>query len=193
LLAQCVQAASLACPGKALKSLHVLFPREGRSDEPVRYEVETHHEGRTFATLTVVARQSRGVLAAASVSLHALEDGLDHQTVTPVPAVLGDEHRVRFDLMPWETRSQADLDSPNADRPELELWMRTPQVDPALGPALTAYATDLTLIGTALRPLDEVSQRDAGTAFTSAVTSHTLWFHRPVRTDCWLLLRDEGH
>ena len=66
--------------------------------------------------------------------------------------------------------------------------MRTPAVDPALAPALAAYATDLTLIGTALRPMDGLGQRGNGTQFTSAVTSHTLWFHRPFRTDEWLLL-----
>ena len=36
---------------------------------------------------------------------------------------------------------------------------------------LTAYATDLTLIGTALRPIDGAGQRGNGTTFTSAVTS----------------------
>ena len=75
LLAQFVRAASLTCPGKTVKSLHVLFPREGRSQEPVRYEVERHHEGSTFASLTIRARQAPGVIAAASVSLHAAEDG----------------------------------------------------------------------------------------------------------------------
>ncbi|TDC97964.1 acyl-CoA thioesterase domain-containing protein [Actinomadura sp. 7K507] len=192
LLAQSVRAAERTCPGKAVKSLHVLFPRAGTADEPVRYEVERHHEGGTFATLTVVARQSHGVAATASVSLHAPEEGRDHQTVAPVPALLGEEHRVDLHLLPWETRSAADLDSPKAEPPELELWMRTPEAGPGLGPALLAYATDLTLIGTALRPLDEVSQRDAQTAFASAVTSHTLWFHRPVRTDGWLLLRQHS-
>ena len=71
-------------------------------------------------------------------------------------------------------------------------WMRTPTAEPELAAALTAYATDLTLIGTALRAVDGVSQRDAGTAFTSAVTSHTLWFHRPFVTDDWLLLRQHS-
>ncbi|SEG85036.1 acyl-CoA thioesterase-2 [Thermomonospora echinospora] len=192
LLAQFARAACLACPDKAVKSLHVLFPRAGRADEPVRYEVERHHEGGTFATLTIVARQTSDVVATASVSLHAAEDGLDHQTVPGVPAVLGAEHRVRFDLIPWETRAASDLDSPKSEAPELDLWMRTPPVDPRLAPALTAYATDLNLIGTALRPLEGVCQRDAGTAFTSAVTSHTLWFHRPFRTDEWLLLRQHS-
>ena len=31
-----------------------------------------------------------------------------------------------------------------------------------------------------------------GTLFTSAVTSHTIWFHRPFRTDDWLLLRQHS-
>jgi acyl-CoA thioesterase len=48
------------------------------------------------------------------------------------------------------------------------------------------------LLGTALRPMDGVDQRGNGTAFTSAVTSHIIWFHRPFRTDGWLLLRQRS-
>jgi acyl-CoA thioesterase II len=55
--------------------MHVLFPREGRSDEPVRYEAQRHHEGKTFAALTILARQDRGVIATASVSMHTAEEG----------------------------------------------------------------------------------------------------------------------
>ena len=36
------------------------------------------------------------------------------------------------------------------------------------------------------------SQRGNGTASTSAVTSHTIWFHRPFNTDGWLLLRQHS-
>jgi acyl-CoA thioesterase-2 len=61
--------------------------------------------------------------------------------------------------------------------------MRTPPVDGELAPALAAYATDLTLIGTALRPLEGFNHSGNGTLFTSAVTSHTVWFHQPFRTD----------
>ena len=42
--------------------------------------------------------------------------------------------------------------------------MRNSSVDPDLAPALTVYATDLTLIGTALRPLEGFSQKGNGTA-----------------------------
>lgn len=192
ILAQFVRAAALTCPGKGVKSLHALFPREGRTDEPVRYEVERHREGGTFAVLTIRALQGSGAIATASVSMHAAEDGPDHQTIPKVPPVLGPEHRVEIGLLPWETRASADLDSAASGPPELDLWMRIPEADPGHAPALTAYATDLGLIGTALRPVEGVGQRDAGTAFTSAVTSHTLWFHRPFRTGGWLLLRQHS-
>ena len=192
LLAQFAGAASLTAPGKAVKSLHALFPREGLSDEPVRYEVTRHHEGGTFATLAIVARQSKGVIATASVSMHAAEDGRDLQTIAPVKELPEADSQVELGLIPWETRSAASLDSPEAGHPEFSLWMRTPPVGREHAAALAAYATDLTLIGTALRPVDGVSQGDAGKAFTSAVTSHTVWFHRPFRTDEWLLLRQHS-
>ena len=192
LLAQFAQAAALVCPQKTVKSLHALFPRPGRSDEPVRYEVQLHHEGGTFASLSIVARQTPGVIATAAVSMHAGEDGPSHQTIASPGAVPGREAGIQLDLMPGETRSTDDLDAAPAGPPEYALWLRTPAVDPAFAAAVLAYATDLTLIGTALRPLDGVGQRDAGTAFTSAVTSHTLWFHRPFRTDTWLLLRQHS-
>jgi acyl-CoA thioesterase len=192
LLAQFIQAASLATPGKTVKSMHALFPRAGATDEPVRYEVERPHTGGTFATRTIVARQAQGVVATATVSMHASEGGPEHQTADPVPAVPGAEHQVDLGMLPWATRSEADLDTPKSEAPEFELWMRTPPVNPDLATALIAYATDLTLIGTALRPIEGVSQQDAGTAFTSAVTSHSVWFHRPFRTDDWLLLRQHS-
>jgi acyl-CoA thioesterase II len=192
LLAQFVRAAALACPGKAVKSLHVLFPREGRAEEPVRYEVERFHEGATFAALAILARQPRGVIGTASVSMHAAEDGPGSQWVAAVPAVPGPEFRVELGLVPWETRTADSLDDREALPPEFSFWMRTPPADPGLAAALTAYATDLTLIGTAVRAVEGLSQLDAHKVFTSAVTSHTLWFHRPFHTEGWLLLRQQS-
>ena len=192
LLGQFIQAARLVCPDKAVKSLHAVFAREGRADEPVSYEAIRHHEGRSFATLTITARQSRGVLATSSICMHVVEDGPEHQAVDDVAPVLGAEHRVALDLIPWEIRAVDDLNATTSGPPRFEFWMRTPAVDPGLAPALAAYATDLTLIGTALRPMDGLGQRGNGTQFTSAVTSHTLWFHRPFRTDEWLMLRQHS-
>jgi acyl-CoA thioesterase-2 len=192
LLAQFIRAATLVCPEKSVKSLHALFPREGRADEPVEYDVTVHHEGRSFATLSITATQTKGPIGTASVSMHVAEDGPVLQAAAPVTAPLGPEHVVGLDIIPWETRSAVDLDATRAGPPECEVWMRTPEVDPALAPALAAYATDLTLIGTAVRPIEGLSQRGNGTQFTSAVTSHTIWFHHPFTTDQWLLLRQHS-
>ena len=192
LLAQFVRAASLACPDKSVKSLHALFPREGRADEPVEYDLTRHHVGRSFATLSITATQSKGPIGTAAVSMHAAEDGPQRQSADPVGPVPGPEFEVPLDLIPWETRAADDLNATSTGPPEFELWMRTPAVDPELAAALAAYATDLTLIGTALRPLDGLSQLGNGTQFTSAVTSHTVWFHRPFTTDQWLLLRQHS-
>ncbi len=197
LLGQLIQTARRVCPDKSVKSLHTVFAREGRADHPVTFEVARHHEGRSFATLTATGRQRTAegetrVLATSSISMHALEDGPEHQDVAAVAPLLGPEHRLALDLVPWETRAAVDLNLTTIGPPEFELWMRTPEVDPALAQALVAYATDLTLIGTALRPMEGLGQRGNGTQFTSAVTSHTLWFHRPFRSDDWLLLRQHS-
>lgn len=192
LLAQFIQIARLTCPDKTVKSQHAVFTREGQAAEPIRYRAVRHHEGRSFATVSITARQRRGVVATSSICMHTQEEGPQTQCVDEVPAVFGPENQVRLDLIPWEVRATVDLNATTVGPPHFEAWMRTPAVDPDLAPALAAYGTDLTLIGTALRPMDGVSQRGNGTWFTSAVTSHTIWFHRPFRTDAWFLLRQHS-
>jgi acyl-CoA thioesterase-2 len=192
LLGQFIRIAALVCPDKAVKSQHAVFAREGRADEPVRYQAICYHNGRSFGTVTITARQSRGVIATSTICMHAQEGGPERQSIDEVSAVLGPEHHRTIDLIPWEIRTAVDLNAATTGPPEFELWMRTPAVGQELAPALAAYATDLTLIGTALRPMDGVDQRGNGTAFRSAVTSHTIWFHRPFRVDRWLLLRQHS-
>ena len=63
--------------------------------------------------------------------------------------------------------------------------------DETVHQALLAYATDLTVIGTALRPHDGVGQADAHVRIHTAVTGHTLWFHRPFRLDDWCLVAQQ--
>ncbi|MEU9242703.1 acyl-CoA thioesterase domain-containing protein [Streptomyces sp. NPDC048385] len=193
LLAQFACAAGLAVPGKSLKSLHTQFLREGHTGEAVRYETDVPQQGRTFATVRLTARQEHGIVAVATASLHVWEeDQPERQTVEPVPPLPGPERTVDFDLLPWQSRAATDLDTQKAEPPGYELWTRIPAVRRTLASALLAYATELTLIGTALRPLESVTQADAGQLFASAVTSHTLWFHRPFDTGDWLLLRQHS-
>jgi len=43
-----IRAACLTCPDKTVKSLHAVFAREGRADDPVHYQVTRHHRGRSL-------------------------------------------------------------------------------------------------------------------------------------------------
>lgn len=192
LLAQFVEAARSVCPDKSVKSMHSVFSKEGRADGPVHYEVARQHEGRSFAGLLITARQPHGVIASAAVSMHVPEGGPELQDIAGPGALLPEDDRTDFSLIPWEIRTTGDLNSTAASPPQFEFWMRTPQVDAELAPALTAYATDLNVIGTALLPLEGYSQTGNGTAFNSAVTTHTVWYHQPFRTDDWLLVRQHS-
>lgn len=193
ILAQVVVAAAEASPAKSVKSLHVLFPREGHDGVPLRYRVDRLQDGRTFGTTGVVARQDGKVVAASVVSLHGDEDGLHRSDPPPAVAPPADAAETDLGMIPWETRIVGGVDL--ADRaegePRLAWWARTPPLGDDrrhLHQALLAYATDLTLIGTALRPFPGVSQADSTVTLHTAVTSHTVWFHQPFRVDDWLLV-----
>ena len=72
LLGQLIQVARLLHPDKTVKSVHTVFAREGRAGDPVTFEVVRHHEGRSFAALTITGRQGSRVLATSSVSRSGL-------------------------------------------------------------------------------------------------------------------------
>jgi len=196
ILAQVLTAASDASPEKSVKSFTVLFPREGDTTMPMRYRVERLQDGRTFGTTEVIASQGEKVISAAVVSMHADEGGL-HRSDDP-PDVGAPEDAVLLDqpMIPWEVRAVGGVDL--ADRaagpPRLDLWMRAPGLtgSRAVHQALLAHATDLTLIGTALRPFEGVSQADSTISLHTAVTSHSMWFHQPFALDDWLLVSQQS-
>ncbi len=192
ILAQVLVAAAAASPEKSVKSLHILFPREGDTAKPMRYRVERLQDGRTFGTTEVVATQDDKVIAAAVLSMHSDEEGLHRSAAPPEVGPPDGAVPTPLAMVPWETRSVGgvDLADHGAAEPRLDWWMRTPPVGDSrhLHQALLAHATDLTLIGTALRPFEGISQADSTVTLHTAVTSHTLWFHQPFRVDDWLLL-----
>jgi acyl-CoA thioesterase II len=174
-----------------VKSVHVLFPREGDTSRPMQYRVTKLQDGRTFGSTEVVAVQGDKVISVALVSMHVDEDGL-HRSDGPPPVGPPEEATaVDLGMVPWETRlvGGVDLTDRGAASPRLDWWMRAAPVagdERSVHQALLAHATDLTLIGTALRPFDGISQADSTVTLHTAVTSHTLWFHQPFRVDGWL-------
>lgn len=203
ILAQLVVAATAASPGKSVKSINVLFPREGDTAQPLRYHVDKLQDGRTFGTTSIVVRQGGDVatgelgkvVTAATVSMHIDEQGWHRSDEPPTLEPPARATPTDLGMVPWEVRvvDGVDLGDRAAGPPRFDWWSRTPALgddggDLAVHQALLAHATDLTLIGTALRPFDGLSQADSTVTLHSAVTSHTLWFHQPFRVDDWLLI-----
>jgi hypothetical protein len=187
LLAQFIQIASATCPDRDVKSQHAAFACEGRADEPIRYHAARHHEGRSFATVTITARQRGGVVAVSSICMHASEDGPGRQTVDEVPPVLGPDHQVALDLIPWETRTTMDLNATTTSPPEFEVWMCTAAVDPMLAPA----HPHMVLAGVYFHGQDKVG-RDAGelcgTASTGITTTASVGQIVELEPDCVLYM-----
>ena len=86
ILAQMITAAAEASPDKVVKSVHVLFPREGDTSKRMEYGVTKLQDGRTFGTTAIVATQDDKVICTATVSMHALEESALRRS-DPLPKV----------------------------------------------------------------------------------------------------------
>ena len=196
LLAQSIAIAAHTTPGKTVKSIHATFPREGDLQKPVHFRMERLQEGRTFAGRAIVGEQEGRVIVSASVALHVDEPGLEHQADPPDAGPPEAATEVDLTMIPWQTRvvGGVDLSSRAVGPASFAFWMRAPELaaPQTVHQALFAHATDLTLIGTALRPHEGIGQADSPEKIHTAVTTHTVWFHRPIALDDWILLSQES-
>lgn len=196
-LAQTIRALESAADGKQLKSFTQHFPREGDVRKPMTYAATTHQAGRTFAVLGVQATQEDKLVSTCTASLHVPENGLERSDAAPEVGRPEDAVATELMMVPWEVRvvDGVDLGSRQSHPARYRFWMRCPTPPASSRPdspwthqALLAHATDLTVIGTALLPIDGASQDDTGTAFHTAVTTHSMWFHQGFRLDEWVLV-----
>lgn len=192
LLAQVVVAATRSAEGKQLKSLHTVFARAARPDEPLQFEVDPMHAGRAFASTTVTVRQGGRLCTRSIALLHAPDDDLVRHAAERPDAGAPDDWAPLAAGGPWDLRTAGDIDL--ADRsvgpPELDVWVRFDgaPTDPVTGQALLAYASDGFLIGTAMRPHEGLGQADAHVRVSTTVLSQTISFHEPIDASQWLLL-----
>lgn len=194
LLAQAIALGAATSEGKTVKSLACLFPREGSMDEPLEFVVEQTQTGRAFAARRISASQKGKTFFVAQLSMHIDEDGHDHHDPAPDVGPPEAAAHQEMTMIPWTTRVVDDVDlADRAKAPaDYAFWSRVESTelpdDLTTHQALAAYATDLTVIGTTLRPIDGVSQADSTVTLHTAVTSHSMWFHRPFRIDDWCLV-----
>jgi acyl-CoA thioesterase II len=202
-----VAAGRTVSPDRPVHSLHAYFLRPGDPNIPIVYEVDRIRDGKSFTTRRVVAIQHGRAIFNLAASFQVVEPGPDHQT--PMPAVPGPDElptwqqrvepyleRLGPDLAEWLVRERP-IDSRPVDDPRwLDPTPREPQQDvwirangdlpdaPLIHECVVAYASDLTLLDTAMFP-HAISYREQH--YMIASLDHAMWFHRPFRADEWLL------
>lgn len=202
-----VAAARTVDPERICHSLHGYFILPGDMSAPIVYFVDRLRDGRSFTTRRVTAIQHGRAIFSMSTSFHVVEDGWDHQAVMPdVPApeslpreidlIRGMADRIPEPLRAVYTQDRpidfrpidpVDPFDPERRDPVQYLWLRSEGEmpdDPVQHQALLAYASDYRLLATSLHPHRAWVQ---GSAVQAASLDHSLWFHRPVRVDGWML------
>jgi acyl-CoA thioesterase-2 len=193
-------------------SLHAYFLLAGDPKVPIIYEVERVRDGKSFTTRRVVAIQHGQPIFITSVSFHRNEPGLAHQAKmpdVPKPEELPSEAEIKervLPLMPDPVRRYYERERPIELRPveygrylgkksedgKFNVWIRATgrlPDDPAIHRCVLAYASDMTLLDTALVPHGRtLFEKD----FMAASLDHALWFHRPFRADDWLLYAQDS-
>lgn len=189
-IAQALYAAAETVPAaRPVHSLHAYFILGGRLDEPVRYEVDRVRNGRSFMTRRVVARQSYGAILTLEASFHIDEPGPDLTTVTAPDGVPGPDELPELGWG-WMLQRRQVPGTPRSGR--AITWVRVDDTvgdDPVRHAVGLAFASDTGTVSAvrALHPKGDVEERQAD-VFMGASLDHAVWFHRPVRSDRWLLI-----
>jgi acyl-CoA thioesterase-2 len=146
------------------------------------------------------------------VSFHNNEEGLNHQAQmpdVPGPETLPTEAEAKRDILPTlpePVRRYYERERPIEIRPvefghylgrksesgRFNVWIRTTAPlpdDPAIHQCTLAYASDLTILDSALVPLGRTLFEKE---FMGASLDHAMWLHRPFRADEWLLYSQDS-
>jgi acyl-CoA thioesterase-2 len=206
-LGQALVAANRTVEGRLCHSLHAYFLLPGDPKVPILYEVDRSRDGNSFTSRRVVAIQHGRPIFHMSVSFQVEEPGLEHQVDAPAvspPEDLPSEddfRRQMADKVPPEYREyflrkrpielrpveRGDLFRPEKRPPHQAVWVRATGPLPddiALQQCVLAYASDMTLLDTALLPhgIGWFSGR-----LQIASLDHAMWFHQRFHADDWLL------
>lgn len=191
-IAQALLAAYRTVERRVCHSLHCYFIRPGDPSVPILYDVDRARDGRSFTTRRVTAIQHGAQIFNLAASFQEDEPGLEHQDPmpdVPRPETLAEEEmdsewRRAIEMRWVDARDETD---PKPVPPNQNVWMRvlsplTPDV--AMQQAVLAYVSDMSLLGTAMRP-HAVNWRTPG--LQSASLDHAIWFHRPSDFNDWHL------
>jgi acyl-CoA thioesterase II len=201
-------------PERHVHSLHAYFLRPGDPLVPIVYEVDRIRDGRSFTTRRVVAIQHGKAIFNLQSSFQVQEPGPEHQYPMPEAPDPDSLPTIRERLEPYADRfppaflewirrdRPIDMRSaqlprwldpdPGVREPEQLVWIRADGSlpdDPLLHACVVVYASDLTLLDTAVMAHARSWDDDR---FMMASIDHAMWFHRPFRADEWLLYHQKS-
>ncbi len=206
-VAQALVAAYGTVEARRCHSLHSYFLRAGDPGMPVIYEVDRARDGGSFTTRRVTAIQKGRQIFNMAASFHVDEPGPEHRH--PMPQVPGPEDLVSREVLragmadrvvperradflrpsAVEVREAApfDLLDPQPMEDTHALWFRL--IRPVAGSdvlhqCLLTYASDMYLLGSALRPHGRSFL--TGDTMTASL-DHAIWFHDRIDFGDWHL------
>jgi acyl-CoA thioesterase-2 len=211
-IGQALVAALRTVEGRPCHSLHAYFLLGGDPKVPIVYDVDRIRDGKSFTTRRVVAIQHGRAIFTMAASFHSDEPGLTHQAKmpdVPKPEDLPSEAELKakaMAMMPDPVRRYYERERPIELRPvefsrylgvkseeaRFHMWIRATGKlpdDPALHQCVLAYASDMTLLDSALVPHGRTVFEQT---IMAASLDHALWFHRPFRADEWLLYAQDS-
>ena len=210
---QALYAATDTVPHERLvHSFHSYFLRPGDSQKPIVYDVEVLRDGNSFSARRVSAIQNGKPIFYMTASFQGPESGFEHQKTmpdAPAPETLPSETDIarKFEhLLPPVLKEKFLVEKPleirpvvfhnplqgHVDKPARQVWLRangTLPDDIRIHQYLLGYASDFNFLPTALQP-HGVGFLEPG--MQVATIDHSMWFHRPVNMNDWLLYNVES-
>lgn len=186
---------------REVHSMHAYFLRPGHQHTPIDFKVSRGLDGRSFSNRTVIATQEGRQICNFAASFATPAEGPEFQEwqpTVPGPELLQPmpDFREQYEqVMSYvagteaiEFRFEEGITDRNSDKPgQWKVWFRVngdlPDVQ-GIHSALVAYASDIFLLETTLRPHDVGWLDDVD----FATIDYSMWFHRPFRLEGWNLL-----
>lgn len=213
-IAQSLLAAYETVEERICHSLHCYFIRPGDPRIPILFEVDRSRDGGSFTTRRVIAVQNGKQIFNLAASFQTPEEGFEHQA--PMPAVRSPDDmaaeaeaqkKAVLEGMSEEMRRMMNRPrpiemvgrdnygfgrKPKPSEPKSDTWMRAVAPigdDVRMHQVILAYASDMNLLSTAMRP-HGVAWQTPG--LQSASLDHAMWFHKASNFNDWHLYTQDS-
>ncbi|KAI5428682.1 hypothetical protein KIW84_033615 [Lathyrus oleraceus] len=158
-----------------VRSLHAYFLLPGDFNIPIQYKVKRFRDGKSFSMRKVDAIQKGNVIFTllASFQLVSMEELLEQLLTDPRHPITFRNEVATAQCIHWPVEIS------------LRYWFRAKgklSDDQALHRCVAAYTSDIIFLQVSMNP-----HRRRGLKMSVLSLDHSMWFHRPIRADDWVL------